>query len=345
MAMKVGLFVGDDGRSNLDHDLQGMALIPPTSFLMPKGSIELSMNNLENSSGDDFIAQPAARLSRPTDPLHLQFPNQHPSATQAKIFELPTSSSAGKRRRISSHEQKSDVETGSNTAQHKPTATVSCENSTQDENSAACTTPRIRYQEKDSTGYDDDESKIRDNRLSDGVMPCPSFDLTESIMAKRMAKLSMKDREAVYYDIHGVTSAIDEDAEEGFLERKINEMSIELDKIDNTEKVAYNMARSVNESYVDAKDFRLRFLRADRFDTKLAASRYVRFFEAKLKLFGRERIAQDIVQDDLGEEALDALYSGIAQLLPRRDNAGRLVVVWKLGSNQQQYSVQALVRE
>ena len=190
---------------------------------------------------------------------------------------------------------------------------------------------------------DDDDNHIFDTSLpisSVGTIPHPPLDLTESLIAKRMSQLSMKDREAAYYDIHGVTDTVNEE-EDGFLESKILDFEMALQKVTGKDREAYELARSTDSSYVDNHDFQLRFLRADRFNAKLAAARYVKFFTMKLDLFGAEKIARDIVQDDLGEEAVDALYSGIAQLLPRRDNAGRLVFF--LLMNQQLHSIQAVV--
>ena len=70
------------------------------------------------------------------------------------------------------------------------------------------------------------------------------------------------------------------------------------------------MARNTNQGYVDNSDFRLRFLRAERFDEKLAAIRYVRHYQMKLELFGVNKLGQNIIQDDLDDESLEALYCG-----------------------------------
>jgi hypothetical protein len=192
--------------------------------------------------------------------------------------------------------------------------------------------------------YRGDEDEIDTLPISvDGPLPHPSYDLTASLIAQKMSNLSMKEREEVYFDIHGVADVIDETAEADFLDRKLVEMAQALKDADSIVKRAYNMAHSANPSYVDDRDFRLRFLRAERFDAKLAAVRYVRHYETKLELFGPGKIARDIVQEDLGSEALDALYCGAAQILPRRDNAGRLVLFWIPGAKHASYSIDALV--
>jgi hypothetical protein len=70
----------------------------------------------------------------------------------------------------------------------------------------------------------------------------------------------------------------------------------------------------------------LRFLRADGFDVNAAAERLGKHFAVKLELFGPELLAKDIVQDDLDEDDLKALYHGdMGHVLPFRDRAGRTI--------------------
>mmetsp|Transcript_12151 Transcript_12151/g.19181 ORF Transcript_12151/g.19181 Transcript_12151/m.19181 type:complete len:606 (-) Transcript_12151:24-1841(-) len=225
-----------------------------------------------------------------------------------------------------------------------PTAHIVDPLTSEDESSSTggrSTPPASPYTEEDD---DIDTLPINSVPITDGPIPHPSWSLTESLIAQKMSKLSMKEREDVYYDIHGVQDAIDEDAEEGFADRKLKEMETEILKRSSSERNAYNLARSNSPSFVDDRDFRLRFLRADRFDPKLAALRYVRHYQTKLELFGKEKLGRHIVQDDLGSEALDNLYSGMNQILPRRDNAGRLVWIWIAAPHEQSYSREALLR-
>ena len=117
------------------------------------------------------------------------------------------------------------------------------------------------------------------------------------------------------------------------------------DDDDHINTKAYNLALSIDATYVLNKEFQLMFLRADQFDTKLAALRLVKHFHLKLQLFGKDKLCRPIVQDDLivvgnngteegneeneegNEEDEDesGLYDGYKQVLPLRDYAGRLV--------------------
>ena len=92
----------------------------------------------------------------------------------------------------------------------------------------------------------------------------------------------------------------------------------------------------MDRDYVQDRDFRLKFLRADLFNATEAALRLARHFQAKLELFGRSKLVKDIVQDDLDEEDMAALYAGFTQLLPVRDRAGRAVSLWFPHQSQRQ---------
>jgi hypothetical protein len=170
------------------------------------------------------------------------------------------------------------------------------------------------------------------------VAPCPKH--ADSLIAKQMAMLSKEDRERVYYDLHGVSEEVKETPE--MVEQGLSELEEALLKL--THKDAYDLAEEMNREYVQRKEFRLKFLRADHFVAKNAALRLARHFQAKLDLFGRYKLAQDIVQDDLDEDDMDALYGGSNQMLPMRDRAGRAVAVWFPSQQAQSKDCEAKVR-
>lgn len=155
----------------------------------------------------------------------------------------------------------------------------------------------------------------------------------DALVAKQMAELSMKDREKVYFDIHGVADEIPETPE--FIDNKLQEFDYEFKQLispsssSNPDWVkAYELAYSLSPDYVSNRAFRLSFLRADLFDPAQAAQRFARHWQAKLELFGPEALVQSITQDEhLTPDSIEALYSGLSQYLPLRDRAGRLVVV------------------
>ena len=149
----------------------------------------------------------------------------------------------------------------------------------------------------------------------------PSEHAADALIAQQLTDLSKKEREKVLYDVHGIPYPIDESPE--MITESLKELEEELEKL--PDKEAYNIAKSMNPDYVSNRDFRIRFLRADLFNTKDAALRIARHFECKVELFGREKLCKDIVQDDLNEDDIEALYSGFFQILPFRDPKGRLI--------------------
>jgi len=92
--------------------------------------------------------------------------------------------------------------------------------------------------------------------------------------------------------------------------------------------VAYQMAISQNRDYVESPLFKIGFLRTERYDTKKAAQRIIRFFHQKLQLFGPMALTRDVCWEDLGMEGQNYLQRGAFQLLPKRDLSGRRVVFY-----------------
>ncbi len=136
-------------------------------------------------------------------------------------------------------------------------------------------------------------------------------------------KLSIQERDAVTHDVHGIKSISEETPE--FICNCLELFESALEAIPINEKGAYIRAREKSSDYVKDKQFVLMFLRADQFDTKAAAARFVAFFETKMDLFGEEKLAKDIRMDDLNEDDITCLESGYAQILNARDRAGRAI--------------------
>jgi hypothetical protein len=151
-----------------------------------------------------------------------------------------------------------------------------------------------------------------------------SFEDPDALLARELNRLSMQEREQVLYDVHGVAEAVDEQPD--FVNTCLGQFDTELDKIQG--KSAYDQALLLDPQYVRNFNFRLKLLRANRFDAKEAALRMVRHFQIKLELFGSDKLVKDIQISDLNSEDVACLESGFLQLLPMRDRAGRAVVFW-----------------
>lgn len=142
------------------------------------------------------------------------------------------------------------------------------------------------------------------------------------ILAKGMTELSIKERESVFYDLHGVAEEINEEPE--FIAKRLAELDVAIANTPNRE--AYEKANRIDPLYVHSLEFRLMFLRSERFDAKQTASRLIRHFETKLDLFGPECLAREIRYEDLHEGAVKCLEAGYLQLLPLRDRTGRAII-------------------
>lgn len=141
----------------------------------------------------------------------------------------------------------------------------------------------------------------------------------DALFAAELNKLSIIERENVLQDIHGVSDIVDEEPE--FVARCLAELNTEVMIIKN--KPAYLQAEAQNSEYVSNLDFRLMFLRAECFIPKDAAIRLVAFCEAKLHLFGTEKLTKTILLSDMDKDDIGCLETGYSQLLPGRDRAGR----------------------
>jgi hypothetical protein len=173
--------------------------------------------------------------------------------------------------------------------------------------------------------YSDDDCQ-KEMEASIGYTPGEETDDCEKKLAQDLNQLSLKEREDILHDIHGVSDAVEEEPD--FVAHTLLELDMWIGKRKNkTIAEAYKMAETLSPSYVQARKFRLMFLRADRFDAKDAATRMFRHFEQKLELFGASKLCKDITLEDMGPEDLECLHNGHSTLLPIRDQAGRVINV------------------
>jgi hypothetical protein len=146
---------------------------------------------------------------------------------------------------------------------------------------------------------------------------------TTALIAKSMNQLSLQDREMASEDIHGVSAAVRETP--AFIQEAIHKMEDCLQA--TRHKPAYDMAQTIKADYVHDPKLLIMFLRADRFNAEQAATRFVKFLDWKLNLFGRQKLCQRVDLDDLDVDARFMVESGIDQVLPERDSRGRAITV------------------
>jgi hypothetical protein len=146
---------------------------------------------------------------------------------------------------------------------------------------------------------------------------------TEALFAAELSRLSIEERDEVLHDIHGVADSQKEDP--AFVRRCLDDLEEAISLLPVQDKISYLQARDLDESYVTNEDFLLMFLRACSFDIRSASARMTAFFDLKKEIFGVEKLAKDIVYEDLDEDDTRCLESGYAQILSGRDRAGRAI--------------------
>ena len=164
----------------------------------------------------------------------------------------------------------------------------------------------------------------------------------DRLIALKLSKMSIQDREKIDHDIHGISTGVEETPE--FISDSLLKLEKELVKLNGKLKKEYELAKKLDKDYVQNKNFRLKFLRADKFNTRKAARRIARHFKAKVELFGEDKVGKNIVQDDLTESDMDALNYGAPSVLPLRDRSGRVVCLWIPRSEIQEMPSIAKVR-
>jgi hypothetical protein len=143
----------------------------------------------------------------------------------------------------------------------------------------------------------------------------------DELLAKEMYRLSLAERNEALHDFHGIAEMPQEDPE--MLARALGALEEDIQNI--SKKFAYEIALAMSPDYVRDPKFRLKFLRAAKFDPKSAAHKLVEFFEVKMELFGSHKLTKDIKLKDLSEDDLSVLESCAVQVLRGRDTAGRAI--------------------
>eukprot|EP00980_Cylindrotheca_fusiformis_P029140 scaffold22737_cov120-Cylindrotheca_fusiformis.AAC.3 len=149
-------------------------------------------------------------------------------------------------------------------------------------------------------------------------------DFVDKILAADLERLSLKEREKVYEDVHGVSDAIQETPE--LIASCMEQMDHQIGLIQD--KDAYEQAKLQSFDCVTNGKLRLAFLRSTSFNPESAALQLVQYFRKKLDIFGPEKLTRSsITLEDIGVAATRMSELGRLQILPNRDSNGRAVVV------------------
>ena len=146
----------------------------------------------------------------------------------------------------------------------------------------------------------------------------------DAMIAEDLNQMSLEERERAIFDVHGVSDAVAETEE--MVVRSLAEFEDNIARIRNKE--AYHIAELQNEAYVANRNLRLKFLRSANFDVSFSAKKMVRYLDIKRELFGSEKLTKNITLHDLNKDDIACLESGVCQILPLRDRAGRAILCW-----------------
>ncbi len=129
--------------------------------------------------------------------------------------------------------------------------------------------------------------------------------------AREFARLSSNEQAHVWNDLtgdEGRRRTFGTDGKEYFtkvlyepddlVEEALKDLDDEIKKIPSDQKRALEKAMQMSKDYI-SRNFRLKFLRAEKFDAHLAAVRMALHFEEKLELFGEDKLVREIIQSDL----------------------------------------------
>jgi hypothetical protein len=154
--------------------------------------------------------------------------------------------------------------------------------------------------------------------------PRSEFNDEDGYLRREFDSLPKEERERLVKDIYGIGNK-DMDEDPTFITECLYKLDHELSCV-SVKKEGFEIARDEHAAYFENENFRLKFLRAEKYNPKLAAKRIVGHFEQKLNLFGPDKIGREITIDDLDSDDMDALMAGGLQLLPMKDRGGRKII-------------------
>jgi hypothetical protein len=172
----------------------------------------------------------------------------------------------------------------------------------------------------------------------------------ERMWAKELYEMKPEEREAANNELHGVefasnayynnnvkttTECLEQrtfalNAMQDVLDELVPPSSIASLQINNSgcNYKAYLRGLITGSVYIRSPEFRLRFLRADRFDPRKAALRYCNCLDLLVEYFGEKVLYRSLYLSDLNYIELKSLREGHVQIMPSRDRNGRRILVF-----------------
>lgn len=133
--------------------------------------------------------------------------------------------------------------------------------------------------------------------------------------------------QAIVEDLHGLppTRALEETRDQ--VHRALQEFEAEVRSLEKAKlQRGHLRAMELNSRYVIQDSFRLKFLRAEFFDTTKAVVRYCSNLNMLLHFYGDFALKRQLYMEDLGKTVLSYFRRGAIQVLPTRDRSGRRIM-------------------
>jgi hypothetical protein len=148
----------------------------------------------------------------------------------------------------------------------------------------------------------------------------PAKETVDALFAAAAAQLSVEQTLSAQEDLYGVVRKVPEKEQDGRIPALIQILRARLGAVKLKRGTAYELAEKIDRTYVASHDFQLKFLRANKYEPAQAAEQIIKFFDMKLMLFGRDKLAKDITLDDLDEDDQNCLKNGSNQVLRTTNN-------------------------
>jgi hypothetical protein len=196
--------------------------------------------------------------------------------------------------------------------------------------------------------------KEPDSAMATSSAVAVTADDFDALLAKELTCLTIQERDIVLQEIHGVADKVVEDP--FLVAHSLAQLEATLWRLQQQQQqqrpeeedmAAYWQAHAMNPSYTTNAQFRLQFLRAERFNVPATAQRMARYFRQKLIILGPENLGKaHFTLDDLSDDDKCALECGYMQWLSQRDTSGRAIFFcaiplrnWKDRSNVVRMSI------
>ena len=140
---------------------------------------------------------------------------------------------------------------------------------------------------------EDPNAKTRDTYHPIKMKP----EMVDDLLTHEMDKLSFKDRNDIYEEIHGVASLAVKETPE-LIDQSLYKLSLEIERIKD-KYTAYKEATKCYNPYLHGVEIRLRFLRCDLFNVPKAAERMMKYLDLTQYLYGDYALTRPIQLRDL----------------------------------------------